>query len=66
MIYLFFFNSFILLENISWLKLKEEKTVLINVSFRNKVPKVAEVIPFDIFKTKNPICMFEMIFQFEI
>lgn len=49
----FFLDSFILLENISWLKLKEEKTVLINVFFRNKVPKVAEEIHFDSFKTKK-------------
>lgn len=53
MIY-FFLYSFILLENISWLKLKEEKTVLINVFFRNKVPKVA-VIHFDSFKTKKKV-----------
>lgn len=36
-----------------WLKLKEEKTVLINVFFGNKVSEVAEVIHFDSFKTNK-------------
>lgn len=53
-----------------WLKLKKEKTVLINVFFGNKVSEVAEVIHFDSFKTnkkkRNPLCMFEIIFQSEI